>query len=145
MFDSEVRAIWLFFYLVTLDENMAIAGASKATDIFFQIMKRKPQTHPHVAAIQVMDQTSHEIFLSKIKTQDFRFQGIDLTNWVELRSRISPVQFYTLIWSQVLKYSFEDISVAIGATEGTISYRVSEAVRALGQILPGARIVKGKI
>ena len=140
MFDAEVRAISLFFFFALLDDKRSMAAAAKATDLFFHRMKISPQTKPAVAVVtvtrQIWEKSRGNFFRGRPNfSADSGWliaDGLDLSPWKEFQKGSPEDEMLALIWSQILKIKDEDISVALGLTEGTLRYRVGRALRKLG-------------
>jgi len=142
VFDNEIKALGLFFFLALLDEQRAIAAATKATDLYYHKMKTSPQSQPGVAVVlvskQVWDKSRSNFMRGRPRyTPDSGWlfpEGLDLSPWKEFQKSAPEDELLVLIWSQVLKISEVDLSQALGITEGTIRYRVGRALRKMGSM-----------
>ena len=146
MFDNEIKAIGLFFFLALLDDQRAVACATKATDLFYQKMKTSPQTKPSVAMVMVCkkiwDKTHGSFQRGRPRyapDSGWLFsENLDLSPWKEFQKTATEDELLSLIWSQVLKISDAELSTALGITEGTIRYRVGRALRKMGGMVHSA-------
>jgi hypothetical protein len=140
MFDQEIKSIGLFFFLALLDDRKALSTANKAVDLFFLKMKKSPQTKPSVAVVSITNQVWNK---TKGDSQRGRPQfvedsgwvlpkDLDLAPWKEFQKNSPEDELLTLIWSRILGISDQDLSLALGLTEGTVRYRVGRAVKKLG-------------
>ena len=142
MFDNEIKAIGLFFFLALLDEQKAIVAATKATDLYYNKMKMSPQTQPGVAVAlvckQVWEKTRGNFMRGRPRyTPDSGWlfpESLELSPWKEFQKSAPEDELLALLWSQVLKISDVDLSQALGITEGTIRYRVGRALRKMGSM-----------
>ncbi len=140
MFDNEIKAIGLFFFLSLLDEHRAMAAASKATDTFYRRVKKSPQTKPGVTLVmvtrQIWNRSRGNFNRGRPKyspDSGWLFpEGLDLSPWKEFQKTAPEDELLVLIWSQILKIPDSDLSTALGITEGTIRYRVGRALRKMG-------------
>lgn len=135
MFNSEVRAIWLFFYLIYLDGERATQIASKAVDAFYENIKKTPQISPNIILIRA---TTEALKKSQAELSEGNIQSRlpkNLNYWHKLKNQLNEQDLLPLIWSQVLKISIKEIAEATKLSEGTITFRVSKGVERLGEIL----------
>ncbi len=140
MFDTEIKAIGLFFFLSLLEERRAIIAATKATDLFYKKMKKSPQTKPSIVLVmvckQMWDKSRGNFQRGRPRyTPDSGWlfpMGLELSPWKEFQKTAPEDELLTLIWSQVFKISDADLSTALGITEGTIRYRIGRALRKIG-------------
>jgi hypothetical protein len=145
MFDSEVRAIWLFFYLIFLDEEKATIAASKASDLFFQKIKKSPQTKPSLVVISVT-QKIFQKFKKDAELLDFeKAIPANLSIWRKLRKQLPHENVLPIIWSLVLKFHVDEISESTGLTRGTIQHRISQSIEVLGEIAEVSKSNLGQI
>ncbi|MFN7727681.1 MAG: RNA polymerase sigma factor [Bdellovibrio sp.] len=151
MGDSEVRALALFFFFASLDEYRAKETASKAADEYERILKKDPKIDPAVGVILA----SYKVwiqFKSKIPRGRPQFSNesgwlfvdkIDLGHWKEFQKTAPEDELLALIWVHILGFSEEQVSRALGLTEGTLRYRVGRGLRKLGTFLaPTGRSLK---
>jgi len=142
MFDNEIKAIGLFFFLALLDENRALIASTKATDLFYRRMKKSPQTKPGIALVmvcrQMWEKSRGNLYRGRPRynpDSGWLFpEGLDLSPWKEFQKSAPEDELLAMIWSQVLKISESDLSTALGITEGTIRYRVGRALRKMGSM-----------
>jgi hypothetical protein len=140
MFENEIKAIGLFFFLALLDERKAKAAASQAVDLFLQKMKKSPAPMSSVnlvlATKQIWDKTRGNFNRGRpYYTADSGWaipDKLDLSPWKEFQKSAPEDEFLVCIWSQVLKIPAQDLSTALEITQGTIRYRLGRAFRKLG-------------
>lgn len=142
MFENEIKLLALFFFFATLDDQKAIATASRAADMFYLRMKKSPNQNPKIALVsitkQVWDKSKSNFFRGQphysIESGWLLPEGLDLSAWKEFQKNAHEDELLALIWSKVLKIEEADISVALGITEGTLRYRIGRGLRKLGSM-----------
>lgn len=144
MYEKEIKAIGLFFFLALLDERKAKISATKAVGIFLRRMKKNPQMSTSVTVVAVTKK-----IWDKSRAQHSRGRpqftpdsgwlfpkDLDLSPWMEFQKSAPEDELLVSIWTQGLKISNQDLSLALGITEGTIRYRLARAFRKIGGMLP---------
>lgn len=143
MGDSEVRALALFFFFASLDEYRARETASKAADEYERLRKKDTSLDPAVGVIlssyKVWNQYKSRIprgrpHYSSDSGWLFAEQA-DLGHWKEFQKTAPEDELLAVIWVHILGYSEEQVSKALGLTEGTLRYRVGRGLRKLGTFL----------
>ena len=143
MGDSEVRALALFFFFASLDEYRAKETASKAADEYERLLKKDPKLDPAVGVILASFKIWNQ-FKSKISRGRPQFSNesgwlfperVDLGHWKEFQKTAPEDELLAVIWVHLLGFSEEQVSKALGLTEGTLRYRVGRGLRKLGTFL----------
>jgi hypothetical protein len=111
-------------------------------------MKISPESNPSVVLVLVTQQIWVKMRGNFFRghpfiTGDSGWQlpdRLDLSPWKEFQKIAPEDELLAVIWSQILGLKDEDISTALGFSEGTLRYRMGRALRKLGGVMPvGAR------
>jgi hypothetical protein len=143
MYDEQIKGISLFFFFALLDENKAMTAATRAVDLFFSRMRKNPQSKPNVMLVYVT------LFVwQKMKGNFLRGRphystesgwhlpaNLDDSPWKQFQKEASEDELLSVIWSQILKISEDEISYALGVSDGTIRYRIGRSLRKLGSMI----------
>ena len=140
MFEAEIRALSLFFFLTLLDEERALEAATQATDLFFRKMKSNPQMKKGVAVVLVSKKIWDQMHCNSLRghptvsdSSSWRVpQGLDLSPWKEFQKSAPEDEFLALVWASLIKIDENEIAQAMNISEGTLRYRLGRALRLLG-------------
>ena len=61
-------------------------------------------------------------------------ENFDMGPWKEFQKSAQEDEMLILIWAKILKFSYDDISLGLGVSIGTLRYRAGRALRKLGSI-----------
>ena len=145
--ENQIRSVALFFLFALLDERAAMPYANRVT----AVLKTKLGRHAEESteAKQIVLGACYRQF-QKIKKDILRGQvstslssvltlpsGADLGAWIRFHKDATDDELLALIFSKIMGFSDFDIAQALGVSEGTIRYRISHAVRRLGETQRG--------
>ncbi len=128
-----------FFFLLYLDEDLAIECTAKALRQFLKIRRQHKITL--MAVISAMHTTSLKYrsrftsFRSHIGYgQNVRI-GPDLpfSKWLEIQRTLTFEELQVLIWREVLGFETDEIANAILISEGTLKFRLNQALLDLSE------------
>ncbi len=156
MTEIDIKSIALFFFYATLDEQKAIEASAKAVEACKAIVSRDSQLNSQVSIVaatkSVWEKNRGRFIRGRPNfsaDSGWVFPAkIDLGSWKEFQKSAQEDEFLCLIWSVILKFSDENISLGLGISTGTLRYRVGRALRKLGalstppQVKPNIGIVK---
>jgi hypothetical protein len=142
MSDSDLKAILLFFFYVTLDEKKTAKLASVALKICNKKISANPklETAPLIVAVtdQVLTQFKKQIVkgrpLYSLETGWRPPEATDLGPWKEFQREATWEELSAIVWSKIVGFSDEQISEGVGLTVGTLRYRIARALRRLGSL-----------
>ena len=142
MLEVDGKSIALFFFFALLDDLRATEATSQAIQNVKERLSKNPQLKPSVALVAA---TNHVW-----KKNSGRFlrgrhnyspesgwllpEALDMGPWKEFQKTAQEDEFLSLIWSQILNISDEDISLGLGISIGTLRYRTGRALRRLGSL-----------
>ncbi len=134
----------LFYYFSFLDEVKAQAATLKTLKKIKidMISKRRDESDFTVNEFIEVTNGLLERSLKNIKPVSLAYSSgyiilPDRSNWgpwFELRKVINEKDFRALLYSKILKFSEEQIATGLDLPAGTIRYRISRALKALGRI-----------
>lgn len=128
----------MFFFWAFLDDKNAIENASSAFEIY---KKRKVgSTHQNIECIgaihKVWSKNSSGYVRSKSRINasvGWKFKKeINFSPWSHFLKTASPDEIEIVILAQILKFSSEEIAIAMQLPEGAIRYRIGKSLRKLG-------------
>lgn len=142
MSENDVKAIALFFFFAFLDEGKAIEATTEAVENCRHRISKKANTKTSVALVaaskQVWDKNKKRVIRGRsnyhAESGWLLEKGIDMGSWKEFQKSVQEEELLSLIWSQILRISDEDISLGLGISVGTLRYRVGRALRKLGSL-----------
>lgn len=142
MTQSDLRSVALFFFYATLDEKKALEASTKAAELIKKKVSRDPQVKTNVAIVfctrQIWESNSGRFSRGRPNySSDSGWllpEGLDLGPWKEFQKIAQEEEFLCLIWSKILNFSDEDISLGLGISIGTLRYRIGRALRKLGSL-----------
>jgi hypothetical protein len=137
-----VEKLALFFYFCFMDEGRAQAATR---DSLFQLRKRRSDGRASSEAVIV--NVTDSILRKNPVAQGLRHVGfiegyVDFPEgsnwgpWFEYRKSADAEDFSTLIWVKVLGFTISDVASGLGVSEGTVKFRLGNAMRDLGQLVP---------
>ncbi len=143
MQEGQIRSVALFFYYTFLDKSLALRASTEAlADIEARVKK---SVGVEVNSILVF--STYKIWKKyskkrNIKTQDFELalegwivpSDLKMETWRHFVKEGDPQHYLTVIWSILLEISDADISEGLGASEGSVRYRVGLGLKHLGEI-----------
>ena len=140
MSENDVKSIVLFFFFAFLDEGKAVESATEAVKNYRHRLSKNPGLKYSVALVaatkQVWEKSRGRFFRGRPNYSSesgwLLPRSMDMGPWKEFQKSAQEEEFLSLIWSQILKISDEDISLGLGISVGTLRYRVGRALRKLG-------------
>ncbi len=127
-----------FFFLVTLDEELASVFSRRAAGEF---LRKSTDELTDKALIQVCYFSLKKLWDEKLIEQNFvvtyekgwRFpQPVDLAPWASFRVQAEVDEFATVLFVKILKLPVSSVVEALGVSPGTIRLRLSRGLRQLG-------------
>lgn len=143
MTDKDVKALALFFFYVVLDDRRALQLASTAADLLSQKLAKAPDSKNSIVLV-IAAQAIWEKFRHRWARGRPHFssdagwllpEDIDLSAWKEFQKTAPEDELLTLVWSKIVRISDEDISAALGLSQGTVRYRVGRALKKMGALV----------
>lgn len=143
MQEAQIRSVALFFYYTFLDKSLALRASTEAlADIE---ARAKKSVGTGINSILVFSTNKIWKKYSKkrnVKTQDFDQvpegwivpSDLKMETWRHFVKEGDPQQYLTVIWSILLGISDTDISEGLGASEGSVRYRVGLGLKHLGEV-----------
>ena len=150
MTEAQIKSVALFFFFTLLDEDLAERAARLTIENFRVQIKKKSKngtkglaTDPVVVLIResrlVFEKISKSENLNRAAiNQKAKFllpPGVSYGAWRQFHKEAPREDLIAIIWSRIV--GFDDVKVAqgLGASEGTIRYRVGRGLRQLGHLL----------
>lgn len=139
MNENDIRAIALFFYFALLDDRKAIEAGAEALNLARDRKKREGHLKNSVclvdATFRIWEKWAAQGVAQRLMSLHSAWQlpeGFDLGPWREFHKNATSEELVTLIWSQILGLSEEDIAAGLSLPEGTVRYRLGRALNKLG-------------
>jgi hypothetical protein len=137
---AQISSLALFYYLTLIDERAALVATLRTWE---QLKSKRSDWNRHLVAA-TLDGFNRFRGLQKLKLASserlsIQVSGVDLGPWKEFRKKAPPEEFLAVVWTQVLAIAPSDVAKALGITEGTLKYRLSKALRLLGELSHGGR------
>ncbi len=128
-----------FFFLLFLDEDLAIECTSKALKVYSKSKKKNDiALHSIISAMHVVGLKYRKKFTS-FRSHIGHGANIQITvdvpfaKWLEVQRTLTFEELEILIWREVQGFSIQDISAAISLTQGTLKFRLNQALLDLCQ------------
>ncbi|MCK6598351.1 MAG: hypothetical protein L6Q37_08310 [Bdellovibrionaceae bacterium] len=132
-----IRPLTLFFFLALMNEEKAISE----TTILMERLRRsdvKENFVPYLIsrASEVVYQTENlKTYITKnINEKWILPNGLDIGPWKEFHKKVSKEEMISLLWSHVIKFTEQDVLRGLMINKGTHHYRISNALKKLGDI-----------
>lgn len=143
MSDSDLRAIALFFFFSTLDDNFALNCASEAHSICVKKLQKNPHLNPRItlvaACLECWNKYKNKITRGKPQySNDSGWmlpKNLNLSSWNEFQKKATEEELLALITSKILNISDEEISIGMGVSIGTLRFRVARGLKKLAACL----------
>jgi hypothetical protein len=137
---AQISALALFYYLTLTDERAALVATMRTWE---QIKSKRGAWIPTFVPA-TMDGFNRFRGLQKLKATatdrlSLQSHGIELGPWREFRKKAPPEEFLAVVWTEVMALPPGDVAKALGISEGTLKYRLSKALRHLGELSHGGR------
>ena len=142
-----------FFYLTLIDEEKVVLATNEALEKFQKIRLSLYRNNAapseqrlfveacfwswsrHRHKSQVEFWSWYQQNLEKIKKQSlWKSLKLSLDPWIKYQKTCRPEELLCVLWKEVFDISEREIAEALGVTEGTIRYRVSHGLHALGEL-----------
>lgn len=143
MSENDIKSMILFFFFAFLDEGKAIEASAEAIEKYRRYISKNPNARTSVVLILATKQIwqknrgrivrGHPNFHSESGWQFAK--SVSMGPWKEFQKSALDEELLSLIWSQILKISDQDISSGLGISEGTLRYRRGRALRKLGALI----------
>lgn len=142
--DSQVRSVALFFLLAFMDEKIALPAADRAIATLKNKIGRFAEESADAKRILVSVCAAQYFKSKKLveRGQPSPTLGsvlqtpreIDLKAWSQFQKEAADDELLTVLFGRILGINTTDIAIALSVTEGTAHYRLSRAVRRLGEL-----------
>lgn len=145
MTEGEIRDLALFFRLTLLDGNQATKEAIEAVHLIREWRRKDPHFPSQRAVLQataqIWSRRGHKLKKSggTLVAQDPDWswkENVDLGAWREYQKNADPEELVILVWCRLLKIPESLVATTLTLSEGTIRYRLSQALRKLGSMTP---------
>ncbi len=139
-FSTVKESIPLFFFLCFLDDQKAFHSAIRSQQAFEKIKKKYPEQDETISLIQAQAQglQSFKDFFAQ-KTQKFSYdfgwmipKELDLNAWRNFQKNTSMEEICVVIWTSIFGFSSQQVSEALGLSDGTVRYRLSRGLQKIG-------------
>lgn len=145
--EAQVRSVALFYFFALQDERLAFHATVKTVG---KLQKRLSKD-----GLPVKDLRSATVHITynlwnKYKTSIRKAQSavtheggwilpeqVDMGAWRQFRKDADEDEFLAVLWSRVLEFSDEEISMGLGISVGTARHRVGRGLRHLGSMASG--------
>lgn len=150
MSDSDVKAIALFFFFTMLDEKRATLASAQAYELCFK-MREKDESSPIGELIVKSTFKVWQMHKSRFIRGRPQYSlnsgwilpdGIDIGVWKDFQKNSTEEDLLALVWAKIIQISESEIAQGLGLSFGTIRYRVSHAIRKLGDFQLGSSAVE---
>jgi hypothetical protein len=143
MSESDIKAIALFFFFTTLDENVAVLCSSDAYEHARKKIEKDKNLNPAVvvtiSCIYSWKKNRKKIFRGRPQyTPDSGWlipNNLNMGSWTEFQKFAPEDELIAIVLSKILCIDDEAVSIALGITQGTIRFRVGRALKRLSQYL----------
>lgn len=147
MNESDIKAIALFSYFAFLDDNRAMDAASRTFVLAMGKIKKNKILKSDQAVVwasyKVWKEQNGQLLRGHPSPTDGNKwvlpKQFDLGPWKDFQKNATKDELLVVIWSKIIGINDEDISQALGITEGTVRYRLARALRKLGSMTQPAR------
>ena len=136
MDESIIRSTALFFYLNLFDTKLAFAASQRTLSSWRDLgISRRSDLVP-IAQKQLKHIRSLKFFGPESVAGDFELpKNVEIAAWKELKKRVEWAEYDAILWSQVLRFTDDELAEGFGVSPGTIRHRVGRALRELGRLL----------
>ena len=142
MSDTQIKSVALFFFFAFFDEQRAIELTSKLLRLI-----RKRSRDETLDTNSLIVKLSQKLVAKESKRREIPPPPQDLTIFQipetvhlgylhALRKKVTLEEFSCVLWTKVLGLSETAVALGLDSTIGTIRHRNSNAIKALGQIIP---------
>ena len=136
MDENIIRSTALFFYLNLFDSRLAFAASQRTLSAWRDHGGSRRSDLIPIAKKTLKHVRSLRFFGLENVPGDFDLpKGIDTRAWIELKKRVEIAEYEAILWSQVLKFSDDELADGFGVSVGTIRHRVGRALRELGRLV----------
>ncbi len=147
MNEADVKAISIFFFLAFLDDRRALEAANQAVSLFQNKIAANPKAKHSVlivaCTLKIWNKNRGRFLRGRPNyANDSGWilpAKVDFGPWKEFQKSAQEDELLVLIWSKILSFSDDDISIGAEVSAGTLRYRVGKALRKLGFLSVGFR------
>lgn len=136
--DEQVDAVSLFFFFAILDEETALRASEKT---IAQLKSKKESSVNDSLLCRVLarnfGQYSPE---TKNESSWVEASRVDIETWFKFHRESDRNEITVIILSCILGFDDKDIASGLGASLGTIRYRISKGIRRLGDCVNDAGV-----
>jgi len=143
MNENEIRAIVLFFSLISLDDALAVESAGKALSVIAERGRRRRRKSTQAEIVSALHQIlmKDRAVLTSVLAADSSAHwapppGLDLSKWRDFRRTSPPDEIEILVLVNVLAFPEEDVARGLDLSLGTVRYRQARALSRLGALTP---------
>jgi hypothetical protein len=136
MDENIIRSTALFFYLNFFDTKLAFAASQRSLSTWRDLGTNRRSDLIPIAQKTLKHLRSLKFFGLESVPGDFELpKNFDISAWKELKKRVEWAEYDAILWSQVLRFSDEELADGFRVSPGTIRHRVGRALRELGRLL----------
>lgn len=140
--DQDLNKIARFFFIIFLDETVAIDSCHHAVKMFKQYLQKEKGDNSDVqlvrACLTAYKQAlrNHRITAPhSVPSTHMQWpEGLDLSTWKEFIIKAPSKEILALVFSRLLKVSEVSIAKGLGVSTGLIRSRTASAISRIGQI-----------
>ncbi len=144
MTEAQIQSVALFYYFVTLDESVSLVESERTLLKVESRLKKSTRPHEEIAPLivyftqkgwnKLRRRKQYVVTQSSVGSGFLIPDEVDMSSWVQFKKEADESEFLAVLWSRVLKFRDDEISIGLGVTVGTIRHRVSRGLRKLGAI-----------
>lgn len=136
MDENIIRSTALFFYLNLFDSKLAFAASQRTVSAWRDLGTERRSDLISLAHKNLKYVRSLKFFhLEKVAGEFEMPKNLNTAAWIELKKRVEEAEYAAILWSQVLKFSDDELADGFGVSPGTIRHRVGRALRELGRLV----------
>ena len=142
MVEAEVKAISIFFFLMFLDNNLAMETSNQAVNLFQKKLSKDSSLDRAALLVAVTKEIwnkNKKRLQNEVYNQSEEFAWIlpsklNIDPWRELLKSAQEEELLSLIWSKILELADESDYVGAEISVGTHRYRLGKALKKLGSL-----------
>ena len=136
-----IEKLALFFYFCFMDEGRAQAATEKAIKAMREYSSKESWNSRLVRASKKIIYKQKDFgtvsHIGFVQGQIEFPEGSNWGPWFEFRKQSEVDSFTSVIWVKILGIDAAEVAQGLDVTEGTVRFRLSHALRSMGQIIRG--------
>jgi DNA-binding NarL/FixJ family response regulator len=135
MMDEQIiRSVTLYFYLNLFDSRAAFSASQKVLSAYKDLASDNRSDLIPLAQKILGHSRGLKIFSPQGVTGEFSIpKNLNIDAWMDFHKRADSAEYESVLWSQVLGFTDEEVAEGLTVTEGTVRHRVSRGLRELGR------------